>query len=83
MGNALPDPYEIVSIRAVPAPTGAAGVSWYCYEISQRRNRITGYRQGGIDDVTRAVKAIVCQLNERRRQTRGRVHLVLQKGSRV
>jgi hypothetical protein len=75
---ALPDPYEIVSIRSVPAPSGTAGANWYRYEISQGHNTITGYRDGGIDSVRLAVEAIVIRLNERRRQRRGRVHVVLQ-----
>lgn len=74
----LPDPYKIVSIRAVPAPTGTAGTSWHRYEISQGGNKIVGYRAGGIENVTLAVEAIVVRLNERRQHRRGRVHVVLQ-----
>ena len=81
--SGLPDPYELVSIRAVPAPGGAAGSTWHRYEITQGRNRIVGYRDGGIDNVTLAVQAIVLGLNDRRRQRRGRVDVVLQPSSRA
>lgn len=74
----LPDPFEIVSIRSVAAPGGAAGNDWYRYEISQGENTIVGYRAGGIDKVTVAVESIVDGLNERRRHKRGRVHVVLE-----
>jgi hypothetical protein len=73
----LPNPYEIVSIRSVPAPGGAVGDNWFRYEISQGHNRITGYRDGDMEHVTLAIEAIVFRLNERRRQRGGRVHIVL------
>lgn len=74
---ALPDPYEIVSIRAVPAPSGATGTSWHRYEISQGHNKIIGFRDGGMAKVTLAVETIVLRLNERRKHARGRVHVIL------
>ena len=77
----LPDPFEIVSIRAVSAPKGATGTSWHRYEISQGHNRIVGYRVGPIGTVTVAVEGIVRRLNERRQHARGRVHVVLQSKS--
>lgn len=77
----LPDPFEIVSIRSVAAPGGTVGNDWYRYEISQGDNTIVGYRAGGIDKVTDAVKLIVVRLNERRLQSRGRVHVVLGKAA--
>jgi hypothetical protein len=77
----LLDPYELVSIRSVPAPAGATGAGWHRYEINQGQNKIVGYRDGGIGEVTIAVEAIVLQLNERRRHRRGRVHVVLQSRS--
>ena len=79
----ISDPYELISIRSVPAPAGATGASWHRYEINQGHNTIVGYRDGGIGDVTSAVEAIVLQLNERRRHRRGRVHVVLQPRSRA
>jgi hypothetical protein len=79
----LPDPYEIVSIRAVPAPSGTAGASWHRYEITQGGNTIVGYRQGAIDSVTLAIQAIVVRLNDRRRDRRGRVDVVLHPSSRA
>lgn len=74
----LPDPFEIVSVRSVPAPSGASGTDWHRYEIRQGSNTITGYRAGGIENVRSAVELIVLGLNERRKRRRGRVHVVLQ-----
>lgn len=73
----LPDPYEIVSIRAVAAPGGLSGADWHRYEISQGDNRIVGYREGAPDIVREAVELIVVRLNHRRTIKRGRVHVVL------
>ena len=73
----LPDPFEIVSIRAVAAPPGAAGPDWYRYEISQGHNRIVGYRTGAARLVREAVELIVVGLNMRRTHRRGRVHVIL------
>jgi hypothetical protein len=78
MTAALADPYRLVSVRAVAAPSGAPGAPWHRYEIAQGVNRIVGYRHGGLDSVTTAVEAIVVQLNERRLHQRGRVHIALQ-----
>jgi hypothetical protein len=79
----LADPYEIVSIRAVSAPTGTAGADWHRYEISQGVNRIVGYRSGGIDSVTEAIESIVIRLNQRRKNRRGRVHVIIQSQSKA
>jgi hypothetical protein len=73
----LPDPYEIVSIRSVAAPTGMPGADWHRYEISQGANRIVGYRAGAADVVQEAIELIVLRLNMRRTIRRGRVHVVL------
>lgn len=73
----LPDPFEIVSIRSVAAPRGTVGDDWYRYEITQGPNRIIGYRAGRIENVTQAVEFIVFGLNQRRKQKRGRVHVLL------
>jgi hypothetical protein len=77
----LPDPFEIVSIRAVSAPDGTAGADWYRYEISQGDNRIVGYRKGASGVVREAVELIVVGLNMRRTRRSGRVHLVLKSKS--
>ncbi len=74
----LSNPYELVSVRASAAPSGAVGVQWHRYEIVQGENRIVGYRQGELDGVTVALEALVAQLNERRLHQRGRVHIALQ-----
>ena len=73
----LPDPFEIVSIRAVAAPPGTAGANWHRYEISQGDNRIVGYRTGAAGMVREAIELIVVGLNMRRTHRRGRVHVVL------
>jgi len=77
MTTALLNPYRLVSVQSVRAPSGAAGV-WHRYEIEQGVNRIVGYRHGGFDSVTTAAEAIVIQLNERRLHQRGRVHIAIQ-----
>ena len=76
--HALADPYELVSVQAVPTPRGAAGALWHRYEIAQGDNKIVGYRQGGLETVTCAVESIVTRLNERRHQQRGKVQIALQ-----
>lgn len=73
----MADPYRLLSVRASAAPAGAAGSSWYRYEISQGLNRIVGYRQGAVESVTAAIEALVVQLNARRIGQRGRVQLAL------
>jgi hypothetical protein len=73
----LPDPFEIVSIRPVAAPPGAAGQNWHRYEISQGVNTIVGYRAGATDIVREIVELIVVGLNVRRTCRRGRVHIAL------
>lgn len=73
----ISDPYLLVSVLAAPTPAGATGSSWHRYEIRQGLNRIVGYRQGAVENVTTAIEALVVQLNERRLYARGRVHLAL------
>lgn len=70
-------PYEIVSVRRSEPPSGAEGSAWYHYVITQGTNAINGHRQGSLKAVTTAVEEIVDQLNERRLNNRGRVHLVM------
>lgn len=69
-------PFEIVSIEPANPPHGSAGKNWHRYVIVQGTNTIQGYRQGSLRAVTRAVKEIVVQLNERRNGKVGRVPLM-------
>ncbi len=71
----LTEQYELENIEKATAPDGGSGKDWFRYTIIQGRNTITGYRQGSQRTVTRAVKDIVIELNERRVGKRGRVHL--------
>jgi len=75
--SALGHPYEIVSVRRADPPSGAEVSDWHRYVITQGSNTINGYRQGNLKAVTTAVEEIVAQLNERRLNKRGRVHLVM------
>jgi len=81
--SALEQPYEIVSVRRAEPPPGGKGSNWYRYVIAfEGSNSITGYRQGGLKAVTRAVEEMAAQLNERhlgRFSKPSRVHLVLKK----
>ncbi len=84
--SALGQPYEIVSVQRAEPPSGAEGPYWYRYVIAfEGANTIDGCRQGGLKAVTREVKEIVAQLNERHRapiravRIRGRDNLVLKK----
>ena len=69
--------YKILSIEPTEPPDGMEGTDWHCYVIEQGKNRIHGYQQGKIKAVTRAVEAIVVQLNERRYGNKRRVHLTM------
>jgi hypothetical protein len=71
----LPESFELNDIKRTKAPDGGAGQDWYRYIITQGPNKITGYRQGSQRAVTKAVKEIVLELNERRNGKKGRVHL--------
>ena len=75
--SAIPQPYEIVSVRRAEPPLGAKGSNWYRYEIAQGNNIIDGYRQGNLESVTMAVEVNVAQLNERQLGKRGHVHIAL------
>ncbi len=72
--------YGIISVQRAAPPSGAEGSNWYRYVIAfEGSNSITGYRQGGLKAVTRAVEEIVAQLNERHSRhliKSGRVNLV-------
>ena len=78
----MAQPYEIVSVQKAQPPHGVEGTDWHRYIIVQGTNTIQGYRQGNLGAVTRAVKEIVAQLNERRIGKRGRVNLVMPAGSK-
>ncbi|MDH3976949.1 MAG: hypothetical protein OEU86_00420 [Gammaproteobacteria bacterium] len=71
----LTEQYELEDIEKAKAPSGLDGADWFRYTIVQGQNRITGYRQGSQRTVTKAVKDIVVELNERRGGKKGRVHL--------
>lgn len=71
----LTEKYELADIEKAKAPDGGDGNDWFRYTIIQGQNRITGYRQGSQRTVTKAVKDIVVELNERRGGKKGRVHL--------
>jgi len=71
----LTEQYELQNIEKAKAPDGGLGTGWFRYTIIQGQNTITGYRQGSQRTLTRAVKDIVIELNERRVGKRGRVHL--------
>lgn len=78
----IEDNYEIVSVRPTEPPTDMDGTNWHSYVIVQGTNTIRGYRQGSLSTVTKAVKDLVIQLNERRAGKRGRVHLVMPKSKK-
>ena len=71
----LAEAFELGDIKRTKAPDGGGGQDWYRYIITQGPNKITGYRQGSQRTVTRAVKDIILELNERRNGKKGRVHL--------
>lgn len=65
--------YHIVSIQKTDSPPGGAdGSDWHRYEIAHGTNTISGYKQGKLDDVTRAVEENIEQLNERQFGKRAR-----------
>ena len=67
--------FQLGPIEKAKAPDGGSGDDWFRYTILQGANTITGYRQGSQRAVTKAVKIIVVELNERRNGKKGRVHL--------
>jgi hypothetical protein len=62
-------------IESIEPPVEGAGKFWCKYTIVQGSNTITGYRQGGVKAVKKAVGEIVADMNQRRMGKRGRVHL--------
>ena len=74
--TATPDEsFQLDNIERAQAPDGGDGQGWFRYTITQGPNTITGYRQGSQRAVSKAVKEIVLELNERRSGKKGRVHL--------
>jgi len=73
--NGPDESFQLDNIERAQAPDGGAGQGWFRYIITQGPNTITGYRQGSQRAVSKAVKDIVLELNERRRGKKGRVHL--------
>ncbi len=71
----LQNQYQLDEIEKATAPSGCDGKDWFRYTITQGDNTITGYKQGSQRAVTKAVKQIVVDLNERRGGKKGRVHL--------
>lgn len=68
-------PFAVGNIESVDPPVEGAGKFWCRYTIVQGANTITGYRQGGVKAVKKAVGEIVADMNQRRLGKRGRVHL--------
>ena len=67
--------YQLGGIEKAATPSGCAGKDWHQYTITQGVNTITGFKQGSQRAVTKEVKQIVLDLNERRGGKKGRVHL--------
>jgi hypothetical protein len=68
-------PFSVGEIESVEPPAEGEGKYWCRYTIVQGINTITGYRQGGVKAVKKAVGEIVADMNQRRMGKRGRVHL--------
>jgi hypothetical protein len=68
-------PFAVGNIESIAPPVEGAGKFWCRYTIVQGSNTITGYRQGGVKAVKKAVGEIVADMNQRRMGKRGRVHL--------
>jgi len=60
------EPFKLTSILKEEPPTGAEGIDWHRYVITQGDNTIIGHRQGSTSSVRLAVEGIVLHLNERR-----------------
>ena len=67
--------YQLEMIEKSGTPEGCNGKDWFRYTITQGVNKITGYKQGSQRAVTKDVKDIVIELNDRRAGKKGRVHL--------
>ncbi len=60
------EPFKLTSILKEEPPTGAEGIDWHRYLITQGDNPIVGHRQGSSSSVRLAFEEIVLHLNERR-----------------
>ena len=69
------EPFALSAVDQAEPPVQGESGTWHRYTITQGPNVITGYKKGSRTAVTRAVKAIIVELNERRFGRRGRVHL--------
>ena len=74
LGEEAP-PFSIGQIESVAPPSEGEGKYWCKYTIVQGPNTITGYRQGGVKAVRKAVNEMIADMNQRRMGKRGRVHL--------
>ncbi len=68
-------PFEIVALEQTDSPDGSDADDWYRYELTQGTTTITGYKQGGAEEVREEVASLVSRLNERRAGKTSRVHL--------
>lgn len=80
--EAMGEPFALSAVDQTEPPVAGEDGTWCRYTITQGENVITGYRKGSRTAVTRAVKAIVEDLNERRHGRRGRVHLTSSSSAR-
>ena len=69
------EPFKLTSILKEEPPTGAEGIDWHRYVITQGDNTIVGHRRGSTRSVTLAVEEIVLHLNERRVGTDTRAYV--------
>ncbi len=60
------EPFKLTSILKEEPPTGAEGIDWHRYVITQGSNTIVGDRRGSTSSVRLAIEEIVLHLNERR-----------------
>jgi hypothetical protein len=74
-GRAETPPFSIGFVESAKPPSEGEGKYWCKYTIVQGTSTITGYRQGGVKAVRKAVNEIVADMNQRRMGKRGRVHL--------
>ncbi len=69
------EPFKLSSVLKEEPPTGAEGIGWHRYVITQGDNTIVGHRQGSTRSVTLAIEEIVLHLNERWVGTFSRAHV--------
>ncbi len=59
------EPFKLSSVLKEEPPTGAEGIGWHRYVITQGDTTIVGHRQGSTSSVRLAIEEIVLHLNER------------------